>query len=142
MDRKQEKPIATERLVGVGTDDLIKRLFVPDVTAAALYQSIFRRRVLSAEAELMAAVLDNGIADYERFIGARDKRSARRFAEAETWIAGGDSDWAFSFDNCCAALGIDASYLRKGLLSWQPTPRASTKASLRPYKRNVCRKAA
>lgn len=142
MNRSPEKQIASESVADVATEEMIKRLFAPDVTALAAYQSVSRRRARSAEAELVAALLDNGIADFQRFIFARDRKSARRFAEAESWIVSDDSDWLFSFANCCAVLGIDAGYLRKGLLAWQRAQCASTIASLGPRKRNIFRQAA
>jgi hypothetical protein len=43
----------------------------------------------------------------------------KRFAEAEAWILETDSEWIFSFINCCEVLGIDPDYLRRGLLPWK-----------------------
>lgn len=142
MDRNPKKQIAAESINGATADDILKRLFAPDVTAMAAYQLPCRQQARLAETELMAAVSDNGIAGYRRFSGTQHRKRARRFADAETWIGYGDSQWVFSFDNCCAALGIDAGYSRNGLLAWRCAQRASTNASLRPRSRNIFRKAA
>jgi hypothetical protein len=66
----------------------------------------------------MAAVLEQGIADYRRHAFARDKKGRKLFLDAMTWISFDDHDWVFSFANCCTALGIDSSYLRHGLVRW------------------------
>jgi len=101
------------------TDEKIVRLFEPDVIAAEEYHRIHRRRAPSAEQDLMAAVLEQGIADYRRYVFAQDKNSRKLFIDAETWISVDDHDRIFSFANCCDVLGIDPSYLRRGLALWQ-----------------------
>jgi hypothetical protein len=44
-----------------------------------------------------------------------------RFADAQAWILESNSEWIFSFVNCCEALGIEPDYLRQGLLRWKRT---------------------
>jgi len=102
-----------------GIDERIVRLFEPDVLAAEEYHRVHRRRVPSSEQDLMAAVLEQGIADYRRYVFAQDKKSRKLFIDAEAWISVDDHDWIFSFANCCDVLGIDPSYLRRGLALWQ-----------------------
>jgi hypothetical protein len=93
--------------------------FVPfeaDILAAEDFACIHRSRPLSPERELMAAVLVEALADYQRCWKARDKKGMERFADAQTWILDSNSEWIFSFVNCCEALGIEPDYLRQGLL--------------------------
>jgi hypothetical protein len=93
--------------------------FVPfevDILAANDFACIHRSRPLSPERELMAAVLEEALADYQRCLKARDKKGMERFADAQAWILESDSEWIFSFANCCEALGIEPDYLRQGLL--------------------------
>ena len=93
--------------------------FVPfevDILAGEDFARIHRSRPFSPERELMAAVLEEALADYQRCWKARDKKGMERFADAQAWILESDSEWIFSFVNCCEALGIEPDYLRQGLL--------------------------
>ena len=48
------------------------------------------------------------------------RRNSVGAAEAEQWVRGEDgNDSPFSFRNLCDALGIEASYLARGLLAWR-----------------------
>jgi hypothetical protein len=68
----------------------------------------------SPEQRLMFAVLLDSVIQLQ---GHNDKDAA----EAARWIRGaeGDENWPFSFQNICGALGIEADYLARGLLSWR-----------------------
>src|SRR4029453_7751603 len=90
--------------------------FEADILAAEDFACIHRSRPLSPERELMAAVLEEALADYQRCWKARDKKAMERFADAQAWILNADSEWIFSFINCCGVLRIDPDYLRRGLL--------------------------
>jgi NDP-sugar pyrophosphorylase family protein len=94
-------------------------LFEADILAAEDFARIYRSRPLSPERELMVAVLEEALADYQRCFSARDKKARKRFAEAERWIEDTDSEWIFSFINCCEALAVEPGYLRQGLLRWK-----------------------
>jgi len=60
----------------------------------------------------MFAVLLDAVASLRR-------RNSSVATEAELWIRGEDEDdTPFSFRNVCAALGIEAAYLARGLLTW------------------------
>jgi hypothetical protein len=96
--------------------------FVPlevDILAAEDFERIHRSRPLSPEHELMVAVLEEALADYQRCWKARDKKGMRQFADAQAWILESNSEWIFSFVNCCEALGIEPDYLRQGLPRWE-----------------------
>jgi hypothetical protein len=100
--------------------------FVPfeaDILATEDFACIHRSRPLSPERELMAAILEEALADYQRCWKARDKKGRKRFADAQAWILNTDSEWIFSFINCCEVLRIDPDYLRQGLLLWRQAKR-------------------
>jgi hypothetical protein len=98
--------------------------FEADILAAEDFARLYRSRPLSPERELMVAVLEEALADYQRCWKARDKKGMERFADAQAWILESDSEWIFSFINCCEALGIEPDYLRQGLLRWNQAKRA------------------
>ena len=93
--------------------------FVPfeaDILATEDFVRVHRSRPLSPEHGLMVAVLEVALADYQRCWKVRDKKSMERFADAQAWILEANSEWIFSFVNCCEAVGIEPDYLRQGLL--------------------------
>jgi hypothetical protein len=101
--------------------------FVPfevDILAGEDFARLHRSRPLSPERELMAAVLEGALADYQRCCSARDKKGMKQFADAKAWILESDSEWIFSFINCCEVLGVEPGYLRRGLLRWKQGKRA------------------
>jgi hypothetical protein len=77
------------------------------------------RPPLSPEQRLMLAVLERAVDDLQgRIESAGDKwgpRHPKPWISAPEWVASEDTTWAFSFRNCCAALGLDPDYLRRGL---------------------------
>ena len=67
---------------------------------------------------LMAAILEDALLCFQKAVGASGKRSERLAREAEEWLFSEEEQWLFSYLNICATLGIDAEYLRRGLLQW------------------------
>jgi hypothetical protein len=116
--RKKQEPEGKAEL-GLRFDDRPLVPFEVDILAAEDFARIYRSRPLSPERELMVAVLEEALADYQRCWKARDKKGMKRFADAQAWIVNTDSEWIFSFINCCGALGIEPGYLRQGLLRWK-----------------------
>ena len=113
--QKPEKKINLELHFG-------EKPFVPfeaDILATEDFVRVHRSRPLSPEHGLMVAILEVALADYQRCWKVRDKKSMERFADAQAWILEANSDWIFSFVNCCEALGIEPDYLRQGLLRWK-----------------------
>ena len=109
---KPEKKINLELHFG-------EKPFVPfeaDILATEDFVRVHRSRPLSPEHGLMVAVLEVALADYQRCWKVRDKKSMERFADAQAWILESNSEWIFSFVNCCEAVGIEPDYLRQGLL--------------------------
>jgi hypothetical protein len=67
----------------------------------------------------MATVLEQTVADFQRYVLSQDEKGRRYFLAAEEWFSEDDRDWVFSFINCCAVLGIEPGYLRRGLARWK-----------------------
>jgi hypothetical protein len=68
-----------------------------------------------AEKRLMLAVLEAGVATFQRYLEAKTPRNQRLFREVEDWIRSTDTSWTFAFENVCHTLGLDPEYLRGGL---------------------------
>jgi hypothetical protein len=103
-------------------EDNLNELIPPDVLASHAYWDNFRRKAtLYPEQSLMLAVLEDAIRSIQN--QPRTSRSKVR-REAIEWVLEQRSDYVFSFENICAALGFDAGYLRKGILMWQGHDRA------------------
>jgi hypothetical protein len=80
---------------------------VGDVFAAASSSDVPERR-------LMAAVLFDAVLQLSR-------PGSKGAAEAGRWIRNRDDEnLPFSFSSVCEALGLDAEYLSRGLLAWDP----------------------
>jgi hypothetical protein len=90
--------------------------FEADILAVQDFDRIHRSQPRSPERDLMLAILEEALNDYQRCFSARDNKGRKRFADALAWIMNIDSEWIFSFINCCEVLGIDPDYLRRGLL--------------------------
>lgn len=91
-------------------------LFQPDVLLPAQYLETLRRRNhLEPEKKLMLAILEDAISCYQHCVTALRPRGQALCRDAEEWIFEEGSDWLFSFENICEALGFNPTYLRKGL---------------------------
>jgi hypothetical protein len=68
---------------------------------------------------LMLAVLEDAIFCFQKFPAAQDLRQKIMFRDAKNWLWSDRLDWPFSYRNVCDVLGIDANYLRRGLVRGQ-----------------------
>lgn len=101
-------------------DENIVSLFQPDSLLSAQYFDNLRRKILlEPEKSLMLAVLQDAVNNYQNNMMSQDKKGKRLFADAEDWIVQVGSDWIFSFENVCEALGFNPAYVRQGLLRWK-----------------------
>jgi hypothetical protein len=98
--------------------------FEADILAAQDFDRIYRSRPRSPERDLMLAILEEALNDYQRCFSARDKKGRNRFTDARAWILNTDSEWIFSFINCCEVLGIEPDNFRQGVLRWKQRKRA------------------
>jgi hypothetical protein len=105
---------------GLTNDEKIASLFQPDMLLSAQYFDNLRRKsLLEPEKRLMLAILEDAVSRYQDNLLSPDKRGKRLFADAEDWIVEAGSDWIFSFENVCEALGLNPAYVRQGLLRWK-----------------------
>ncbi len=101
--------------------DLPAGLFQPDVILPTQLMTALRSQ-LTPERRLMAAVLEDAVNCFLKYRFATDRRSRRFFREADEWVMSEDMEWPFSFERICDALGLDPSYLRRGLRRWRARP--------------------
>jgi hypothetical protein len=107
--------------LGLRPDEMPVVRFETDILAAQDFDRIHRSRPRSPERDLMLAILEEALNDYQRCWKAGDRKARQRFADARAWILNTDSEWIFSFINCCEVLGIESDYLRQGLRLWRPS---------------------
>jgi hypothetical protein len=80
------------------------------------YADLVRRNhVIEGELKLLLAVLEDAIRCYLRYANSKDGERRREFIEVRNWFdgarAGARRGDIFSFENLCAALGIEPRYL-------------------------------
>ncbi len=73
------------------------------------------------ELALMRAVLEDAVHCFQKSQGTDAAALAK---EAERWFFSDEQHWPFSFMNICAALGLNADYIRLGLQRWRQHPPA------------------
>jgi hypothetical protein len=103
---------------GLTNDEKIASLFQPDWLLSAQYFGNLRKTLLEPEKKLMFAILEDAINCYQNNLLAQSVKGKRFFEETKSWIVAVDSDWIFSFENVCEALGFNPEYVRQGLLRW------------------------
>jgi len=75
---------------------------------------VSRSRILGTpEQRLMLAVLQDALCSL--FRGAHDVRQRQLCNKAACWIDDGNTEWPYSFENICVALGLDAATVRRRL---------------------------
>ena len=69
------------------------------------------------ERALLSALLFDGLQAYVNYVITDSARTKSRYREAYNWLTTLGSDYVFSFENVCEALGIDPEFLRYGLMN-------------------------
>lgn len=69
------------------------------------------------ERGLMSALLFDGIQAYMSYACASDPATQERYREAHAWVTRREKEYVFSFDSVCESLGLDADYVRLGLIN-------------------------
>ena len=92
---------------------------IVEPTDDGIIEDLNKQTVRHGEEALMLAVLMSCVEDFQKYIGAKDKKGRQLFSQAEEWIMQKDSEYPFSFENICEVLRFNPDYLRKGLLSWK-----------------------
>ena len=95
-------------------------LFEPDTVLPDQYYAMVQTGRFSApEMRLMVAVLEDVVACLSVDPHLCSRRQRLDFHNAHSWVnAPVNGDWIFSFANICETLGLDPSYLRRGLNQW------------------------
>jgi hypothetical protein len=114
MDARLARIVDDHNATILGPDTLVPAQYFDRMGSDAAFQP---------EKRLMLAVLEEAIATYQRHATADSRRSQRLVDEVEEWVSGESGEWPFSFDNICAALDLDAEYLRTGMARWKETER-------------------
>jgi len=97
-------------------DELAMRVFHPDTLVPYQYFATFQRSApLEPEKRLMHAILEDAVTSCRLYFGAKTRHHQKLFRDARQWILSRDDKWLFSFENVCAALGLDPQCLRTGL---------------------------
>lgn len=97
----------------------------PEFIVPAQFFAGFRNDAsLRPEKRLMLAVLEEAVADYQKFVIAASREGRALFEEVEAWFASEDREWPFAFASICDSLGLEASWLRRGLVLWRDAQRA------------------
>lgn len=92
------------------------------------------------EKRLMLAVMEDAIATFQKSVYGATRRQRRLLRETEEWIDSADTRWPFSFENICAALDIESTYLRTGLKHWKVTRLTRHQESERPISHSPFRR--
>ena len=94
--------------------------------AAVLPEQFFgatsARIVSDGVAALMQAILDDALHCWCRQFSMKGRRAQRLAREAEDWVLSDEETWIFSFVNICGALGLDPTYIRRGLARQRQYP--------------------
>jgi hypothetical protein len=99
--------------------EMVTLLFQLDVLLPAQYLEKNKKIEAMPEKTLMLAVLEDAVYCFQKYLLVPDKRGKILFKEAERWLFDDDDRDVFSYRNVCEILGIDADYLRLGLLRWK-----------------------
>ena len=118
--------------------DMTQGYNVAELEADILVPSqFFDRRQAEGSAQpekrLMLAVMEDAIATFQKSLPEATRRQRRLLRETEEWIQSNDASWPFSFENICAALDIEADYLRRGLFKWKTVQQARYRERSDPH---------
>jgi hypothetical protein len=95
-------------------------LLQPDtMLASQFFDALGGRAQPEGERRLIVAVLADAVYCFQRNCTAEGPVKRALFREAKKWIISRNESWFFSFETVCQSLGIDANFLRRGLLAWE-----------------------
>lgn len=100
-------------------DDRGTEVLEPDVMTPEQFFGLLRQRSWQdGERRLMAAVLQDGIENFQKYAFAQDALGRELFDVERSWLVDEDDRALFSFNTVCEVLDIDPDYLRSGMLRW------------------------
>ena len=115
MFAKEEGFAGFTDLYGMNTtsEDLLTLAALPEQGGASSRPAVGSEKELA----LRRAVLKDALNCFQRLcLTPRAKGNRRLAEETAAWFFTDDEQWPFSFVHVCWALGLDSSYLRRGLL--------------------------
>jgi hypothetical protein len=94
------------------------RLFEPDTILPTQFYAMFKNsQYREPERRLMVAILEDAVSCLSMDPHRSNPRQKKQYEEAKHWVTTDEeSEWIFSFKNICEVLGMDPSYLRRGLI--------------------------
>ena len=113
-------------------NELQRSLRFDSTVGETLYGDRRKNSAVTAERELMAALLADAVDCYWKYAPARDGRGIKLFQDARRWLFADDEAETFSFVNVCEALSLDPSYIRRGIVQGEQRQRESRRAETLP----------
>ena len=117
------------------------KLFEPDTILPTQFYAMFKNsQYREPERRLMVAILEDAVSCLSTDLHGCNLRQRKQYEEAKAWVSMDDeSEWIFSFKNICEVLGMDPSYLRRGLIRPKISSRirSSTIVTTRRPSRNL-----
>lgn len=97
--------------------ELGKLVSVDPIVAQSLFGSSSINGPVSAERELMVAVLSDAIECYWKYQNSKKRSAIRLYHDAKNWLFADNETIPFSFRNVCETLQLDPGYIRRGVLA-------------------------
>jgi hypothetical protein len=95
-------------------------VFEPDILVnPQFYRANRRANPPEPERALLFAVLSEAIETFQKCAFSQSPKRQALFREAEAWIWDERSDYLMSFKNICHLMGLDPTFLRRGLVEWR-----------------------
>lgn len=92
----------------------------PDVLLVSEYLQVYQSNTThTPEMRLIAAVLEDAIDCYVKYLFAKTRRGKKLCNEAEEWIFNRSEDGVFSFENICGMLRLEPDYIRRVLTRYK-----------------------
>ncbi len=89
---------------------------IPDsILPEQLFGVPFGGARLQPEKRLQLAVLEDAVMVFQRCARDQGTRARRLLAEIDEWFGSHATDSPFAFETVCDTLGLDATYIRRGL---------------------------
>ena len=86
------------------------------LSSSEFFETCKPRTYLEPERVLMLAILQDAITCLQKYVAFGSRGNRRLFDEAKDWIESDNSEWLFSFNNVCEAVGLNPRYLRPRLI--------------------------
>jgi hypothetical protein len=75
--------------------------------------------VSQPEKRLLLALLEGAVNDFQNYATASTGRGRRLFADVSAWFGSTSHERFLDFESICDGLGLDPSFLRRGLDRWR-----------------------